>query len=101
MWVVAPGLISFGFAGILAIVLVVRRVWYWKQPAALMIAYVLVPVVLSGLFYWCSDYIGVDVIETYILASIFGVFSILFVACLLEAIICFGWVLEFGHHTYY
>ena len=80
MWVVAPGLISFGFAGILAIVLVMRRVWYWKQPAALMIAYVLVPVVLSGLFYWCSDYIGIDVIETYILASIFGAISILFVA---------------------
>ena len=57
-----------------------RRVWYWKQPAALMIAYVLVPVVLSGLFYWCSDYIGIDVIETYILASIFGAISILFVA---------------------
>ena len=79
MWVVAPSLISFGFAGLLAIVLVMRRVWYWKQPAALMIAYVLIPVVLSGMFYWFSDWVGIDVIETYLLASIFGVISILFV----------------------
>ena len=79
MWVVAPSLISFGFAGLLAIVLVMRRVWYWKQPAALMIAYVLIPVVLSGIFYWFSDWVGIDVIETYLLASIFGVISILFV----------------------
>ena len=35
MWVVAPSLISFGFAGLLAIVLVMRRVWYWNNPLRL------------------------------------------------------------------
>ena len=54
-WVIFAGLISVGFAGILAIIFVIRRSWNWTQPAAVMVSWLLAPIAISGLFYWCLE----------------------------------------------
>lgn len=78
-WVIFAGLISVGFAGILAIVLVIRRSWNWTQPAAVMVSWLLAPVAISGLMYWSLELFGVEPIGIHVLATVFGGASIFFV----------------------
>ena len=78
-WVIFAGLISVGFAGILAIIFVIRRSWNWTQPAAVMVSWLLAPIAISGLFYWCLEPIGIDPIGVHVLATVFGGVSIFFV----------------------
>ena len=78
-WVILAGLISVGFAGILAIILVIRRGWNWTQPAAVMVSWLLAPIAISGLMYWVLPTVGLEPIGIHILATIFGATSIFFV----------------------
>ena len=78
-WVIFAGLISIGVAGILAIIFVLRRGWNWTQPAAVMVAWLIIPIALSGLMYWSLEPIGIEPIGIHILSTIVGGLSILFV----------------------
>ena len=48
-------LLSFGPAALLALGLVVLRGWEWKQPAVLMIAFIVLPVALNELVWWIES----------------------------------------------
>jgi len=78
-WVIFAGLISVGFAGILAIILVLRRSWRWTQPAAVMVAWLLIPIALSGLMYWCLEPLGLHPPGIHLIATVCGALSIIFV----------------------
>ncbi|DAC29893.1 MAG TPA: hypothetical protein D7H81_03990 [Candidatus Poseidoniales archaeon] len=78
-WVVLAGITSIGFAGLLAIVLVFRRGWNWTQPAVVLTAWLILPVALSGVMYWCMEPIGLAPLGLHIFATIAGIVSIGFV----------------------
>jgi hypothetical protein len=78
-WVIFAGLISVGFAGVLAIILVIRRSWNWTQPAAVMVSWLLAPVAISGLMYWSLELVNVEPIGIHLIATVFGGASIFFV----------------------
>ena len=78
-WVVFAGIISIGIAGILAIIFVFRRSWSWTQPAAVMVSWLMLPIALSGLMYWCMEPIGLPPISLHITATGAGIVSIGFV----------------------
>lgn len=79
-WVFFASITSVGIAGILAIIFVLRRSWQWTQPAAVMVAWLLVPVTLSGLMFWSMEPIGLDPIDLHVIATLGGLISICFVA---------------------
>ena len=78
-WVVFAGIISIGIAGILAIIFVFRRSWSWTQPAAVMVSWLMLPIALSGMMYWCMEPIGLPPISLHITATGAGIVSIGFV----------------------
>ena len=79
VWVVFASLISLGFAGILAIIFVIRRGWNWTQPAAVMIAWLLIPIALFGLMFWTIEPLGMASVGIHSIATMTGVLSIIFV----------------------
>ena len=78
-WVIFAGIISVGFAGLLAIVFVIRRGWNWIQPAPVMVSWLLVPIALSGLMYWVLEPIGLAPVDIHAIATLTGGISICFV----------------------
>ncbi|HII38237.1 MAG TPA: hypothetical protein HA354_07030 [Candidatus Poseidoniaceae archaeon] len=78
-WVVLAGVTSIGFAGLLAIVLVFRRGWNWTQPAVVLTSWLMLPVALSGVMYWCMEPIGLSSLGLHIFATTAGIVSIGFV----------------------
>lgn len=78
-WVTFASLTSIGFAGILVILFVLRRSWYWTQPAAVMVSWLLAPITLSGLMFWSMEPVGLSPVDLHITATIAGVISICFV----------------------
>ena len=78
-WVIFAGLISVGFAGILAIIMVFRRGWNWTQPAAVMISWLMIPFAFTGLAFWTFEIVGLAVPGIHLIATITGLLSIIFV----------------------
>jgi len=80
VWIILTSLISFGPAAILAIGLGIKRGWFWKQPAVILTAWVLLPLPIHGTLFWLTEYIGLPVFGMNITAAILGIISIGFVA---------------------
>ena len=78
-WVIFAGLISVGFAGVLAIIMVLRRGWNWTQPAAVMVSWLMIPFAFTGLAFWTFELVGLAVPGIHLIATITGLLSIIFV----------------------
>ena len=65
-------LLSFGPAALLGLTLMVLRGWEWKQPAVLMIGFIVLPVALNELVWWIEVEFEIPLFEMWISSVAIG-----------------------------
>lgn len=65
-------LLSFGPAALLGLALMVLRGWEWKQPAVLMIGFIVLPVALNELVWWIEVEFEIPLFEMWISSVAIG-----------------------------
>ena len=80
-WVMMTSLLSFGPAGILAIVFTIRRGVNWTQPAAALAAWLVAPLMVFATLFWLPGLLSMsNPIELSEIVVSFGIISIIFSA---------------------
>jgi hypothetical protein len=80
-WVMATSLLSFGPAGILAIVLTIRRGVNWTQPAAALTAWLVAPLMVFATLFWLPNLLSMaNPLDLSEIAIAFGIVSVIFSA---------------------
>ncbi len=80
-WVMMASLLSFGPAGIIAAVLTIRRGVNWTQPAAVLTAWLVAPLMVFATLFWLPDLLSIS--TQFVLSEIvltFGIISVIFSA---------------------
>jgi hypothetical protein len=80
-WVMMASLLSFGPAGIIAVVLTIRRGVNWTQPAAALTAWLVGPLMVFATLFWLPDLLSIS--TQFVLSEIvltFGIISLIFSA---------------------
>jgi len=80
-WVMMTALLSLGPAGIIAVILTIRRGVNWTQPAASLMAWLVAPLMLFATLFWLPDLLSIS--TEFNLSSIaltFGIISVTFSA---------------------
>ena len=80
-WVMMTALLSLGPAGIIAVILTIRRGVNWTQPAASLMAWLVAPLMLFATLFWLPDLLSIS--TEFNLSSIaltFGIVSVTFSA---------------------
>jgi hypothetical protein len=80
-WVMMASLLSFGPAGIIAVVLTIRRGVNWTQPAAALTAWLVGPLMVFATLFWLPDLLSIS--TQFVLSEIvltFGIISVIFSA---------------------
>ncbi len=80
-WVMMTSLLSFGPAGIIAVIFTIRRGVNWTQPAAALIAWLMAPLMLFSTLFWLPELLSQSS-QFYLsdIALTFGIVSIAFSA---------------------
>ena len=65
-------LLSFGPAALLALTLMVRRGWEWKQPAVLMVGFIVLPIALNELVWWIESEYSIPLFEVWMSSMVIG-----------------------------
>ena len=65
-------LLSFGPAALLALTLMVRRGWEWKQPAVLMVGFIVLPIALNELVWWIESEYSIPLFEVWMSSMVVG-----------------------------
>ena len=65
-------LLSFGPAALLALTLMFLRGWEWKQPAVLMVGFIVLPIALNELVWWVEDEFSLTLFEMWMSSVAIG-----------------------------
>ena len=65
-------LLSFGPAALVALTLMFLRGWEWKQPAVLMVGFIVLPVALNELVWWVEDEFSLTLFEMWMSSVAIG-----------------------------
>jgi hypothetical protein len=80
-WVMMASLLSFGPAGIVAVIFTIRRGVNWTQPAAALIAWLMAPLMLFATLFWLPELLSQPTqFDLSNIALTFGILSIAFSA---------------------
>ena len=80
-WVMMASLLSLGPAGIIAVVLTIRRGVNWTQPAAALSAWLVAPLMVFATLFWLPDLLSLSVqFDLSEIALTFGIISVVFSA---------------------
>ena len=63
---------SFGPAALVALTLMFLRGWEWKQPAVLMVGFIVLPVALNELVWWVEDEFSLTLFEMWMSSVAIG-----------------------------
>lgn len=70
-------LLSFGPAALLALTLMFLRGWQWKQPAVLMVGFIVLPVALNELVWWVEVELNLILFEVWMSSMVIGMLGLL------------------------
>ncbi|MGB0329040.1 MAG: hypothetical protein ACPGCU_00320, partial [Candidatus Poseidoniaceae archaeon] len=70
-------LLSFGPAALVALTLMFLRGWEWKQPAVLMVGFIVLPVALNELVWWVEDEFSVTLFEMWMSSVAIGTLGLI------------------------
>jgi len=70
-------LLSFGPAALLALTLMFQRGWQWKQPAVLMVGFIVLPVALNELVWWVEVELNLTLFEVWMSSMVIGMLGLL------------------------
>ena len=65
-------LLSFGPAALVALTLMFLRGWEWKQPAVLMVGFIVLPIALNELVWWVEDEFSLTLFEMWMSSVAIG-----------------------------
>ena len=84
-WMIMIAMLSFGPAGIAVLALSARRGVWWKQPAVVLMAWLMIPFVYQSSAHWIAEHLMLQIPTMGIIATTLGVISIGFVAWTVQA----------------
>ena len=84
-WMVMIAMLSFGPAGIAVLAFSARRGVWWKQPAVVLMAWLMIPFVYQSSAHWIAELLMLQIPTMGIIATTLGVISIGFVAWTVQA----------------
>ena len=70
-------LLSFGPAALLALTLMILRGWEWKQPAVLMVGFIVLPIALNELVWWIESEYGIPLFEMWMSSIAIGLLGLI------------------------
>ena len=85
VWIVMIAMLSFGPAGIAVLALSARRGIWWKQPAVVLMAWLMIPFVYHSSAIWMSEALALQLPATGIIATTLGFISVGFVGWTVQA----------------
>lgn len=70
-------LLSFGPAALLALSLMLLRGWQWRQPAVLMVGFIVLPVALNEMVWWVESEFDVTLFEVWMSSIAIGLIGLI------------------------
>ena len=70
-------LLSFGPAALVALTLMFLRGWEWRQPAVLMVGFIVLPVALNEVVWWVEDEFSLTLFETWMSSVAIGTLGLI------------------------